>query len=108
MGNHFLVRLFSLFGACVSLPTVVRLRLFRRGLDTYTYLTYHTCNAPCEVTVYRFAPSNNPALFLARAEILLQAISEAAFPFALTKVDPFVFFLSFSTILHRANDLLTP
>lgn len=41
-------------------------------------------------------PLNNPALFLVGAEILLQAISEAAFPFALTKVGPFVFFIFLS------------
>lgn len=65
--------------------------------------TCHTCNSPCELTVYRFVPSNNPALFLARAEILLQAISEAAFPFVLTKVGPFLFciFLSLPSCIGR-------
>lgn len=53
--------------------------------------TCHTCNSLCELTVYRLVPLNISALFLALAEILLQAISEAAFPFALTKVGPFVF-----------------
>lgn len=43
-------------------------------------------------------PSNNPALFLVLAEILLQGISEAAFPFVLTKVDPFVFFIFLSLL----------
>lgn len=65
--------------------------------------TCHTCNAPCELTVYRFVPLNNPALFLAGVEILLQAISEAAFPFVLTKVGPFVFviFLSLPSCIGR-------
>lgn len=43
-------------------------------------------------------PSNISALFLARAEILLQAISEAAFHFALTKVGAFVFFIFLSLL----------
>lgn len=28
------------FGACVSLPTVVRLRVVRRRLDAHAYLSY--------------------------------------------------------------------
>lgn len=88
----------------VSVSSVVRLRLFRRGLDAYC-----TWNSPCELTVYRFVPSNNPAIFFALAKILFLAVTSAAFPFVLTKVGPFVFFFSsFSTILHRVDDLLTP
>lgn len=84
----------------ISVSTVVRLRLFCRRLDIAAESWYFA--------VYRFVPLNISALFLALAEILLRAISEAAFPFVLTKVGAFVFFFSFSTILHRVNDLLTP
>lgn len=53
-------------------------------------------------------PLNISALFLALAEILFLAVTSAVSPFALTKVGAFVFFLSSSTILHRADDLLAP
>lgn len=56
--------------------------------------TYHTCNSPCELTVYRLVPLNNPALFLALAEILFLAVTNAVSLFALTKVGAFVFIFS--------------
>lgn len=44
---------------------------------------------------------NISAIFLARAEILLQAISEAAFPFVLIKVGACVFVFSLLSSIGR-------
>lgn len=63
--------------------------------------TYHLCNSPCELTVYRFVPLNISALLLVLAETLLQARSEAVFPFALTKVGAFVFIFSLLSSIGR-------